>query len=222
MAEPAPMPHPNDDIDTIAARASKQTFTEEAKKIRENFNASDLFKAEKINALYETHVKEITDAYQRLTERRRQRLAHLEALVPVGPGIPAGTSPADKAVLMTAFRTALDTARDGTRQRRTALLAEAEKYDDDAMRRAVLTYAMDNSEIDILKAWSDQHLDVADHLDEVAKLRALLAGEHFENLWDTQDFRPLPAPHEVTELPRLQSAAEAARRARAQGRGFAA
>lgn len=218
---PKPMPHPNDDIDHVAARASKQEFTERAKEMRENFNASDLFKAERINALYEQHVKETADAYERITGRRRARLDYLEGQVPIGPGIPAGTSPADKAVLMTAFRTALDKVREASSTRvRAGMLGEAEKYDDDAMRRAVLTYALDNSEVQTVKRWADLHANEAGLMDEVAKLRAVIAGQHFDNLWDSQDFNPLPAPQEVHQLPRMQAASEAARRARsAHSRG---
>ncbi|GAB3995319.1 hypothetical protein GCM10029992_12260 [Glycomyces albus] len=209
-----PLPHPNEDRDHLAARQSKQNFTAEAKRIRENFKASERYKAQQIAALYEAHVAEIAKAYDSLTGRRRSRLAYLESLVPVGPGIPERTSPADKAVLMTAFRTALATAKEATsRQERAKLLREAEKFDDDAMRRAVLTYALDNGEIDTVKAWSAEHLDVANHLDEVAKLRALLAGQHFDSLWDAQDFNPLPKPQEAHDWPRMEAAAEAAKRA---------
>ncbi|WP_217169628.1 hypothetical protein [Streptomyces sp. AC512_CC834] len=221
MAIPPPMPHPNDDPDTIAVRASKQTFTEAANKARSE-HASDLFVAEKVAKLYETHRTEATEAYERLTARRRARLDYLEGLVPIGPGIPEGTSPADKAVLMQAFRAAYGQAKDATSKRRTELLAEAERFDDEAMRRGALTAAMDVSDVNLIKHWSQLHLDEADHLDEVAELRATLAGRHFNNRWDYLDFNVLPAPHEVSELPRLQAAAEAERRARMQRRGFTA
>jgi hypothetical protein len=222
MAIPAPLPHPNDDPDHIAARASQQTFTEAAKKARET-NGSDLFVAEKVAALYETHKKEVRGAWESICQRRRDRLEYLETLVPVGPGIPAGTSAADKAVLMQAFRTALEKAREGTAAKRAELLNEAERFDDDAMRRAVLTTALDNSELKLIGQWTAINTDQADYLDEVRDLREIIAGWGHRHLWDSQDFHPLPIPQEVTELPRLQAAAEAARAARmqrAQQRGY--
>ncbi|MFD9445907.1 hypothetical protein ACFWBR_35065 [Streptomyces sp. NPDC060006] len=223
MAVPQPMPHPNDDPDTLAARASKQTFTEKAKDARENLNASDLFVAEKIAALYETHKTEVREAWDSISERRRDRLDYLETLVPVGPGIPKGTSGADKALLMQAFRAAYEKAKEATPRVRAELLNEAERFDDDAMRRAVLTTALDNSELNLIGQWTSVHTDHKDYLDEVRDLREALANWGQSHLWDMQDFNPLPTPHEVSELPRLQAAAEverAARRERASRRTF--
>lgn len=210
---PQPMPHPNDDPDTIAARASKQTFTEEANKARA-MNASDLFVAEKVAGLYETHKKEMADAYERLTARRRARLEYLEGLVPIGPSIPEGTSPADRSLLLKGFREEYAKAKDATPARRAELLAEAERFDDDTLRRGVLTAAMDISDVNLIKQWSQLHVEEANHLEEVAELRATVSGQHFNNRWDYLDFNPLPTPHEVSELPRLQAAAEAERAAR--------
>lgn len=204
MATPPPMPHPNDDRDHIAARASKQEFTDAAKQVRSNANFSARYKAQQVAGLYEKHVTETASAYQRITARRRARLAHLESQVPIGPGIPDGTTAADKAVLMTAFRTAMDKARDTDRSGRARLLAEAERFDDDAMRRAVLTHAMDTGEVDTVKRWADLHADSAGLLDETAALRDTLAGRGTGHLWDAQDFNPLPKPHEAYEWARIE------------------
>lgn len=215
MAIPPPMPHPNDDPDHVAARASKRTFTEEANKVRSQYiGASDLLEAEKIKTLYDTHVQEIAAAYERLTTRRRTRLEYLESLVPIGPNVPEGTSPADRSVLLKGFREEYGKAKRATAKERAEQLANAERFDDDTLRRGVLTAAMDLSDMALIKQWSEQHLDTAGNLDEVATLRAVLAGQHFNSLWDAQDFKPLPVPQEVNELPRLQAAAEAVRQAR--------
>ncbi|MGW0630150.1 hypothetical protein [Streptomyces sp. NPDC002758] len=197
MATPQPVPHANDDPDHLAARASKATFTDAAQAVRENPNISGRAKAEQIAALYGAHVRETADAYQRLTDRRRARLEYLEGLVPVGPGIPADTSPADRAVLMQAFRTAWDKVQDTDRDGRARLLAEAERFDDGAMRRAVLTYAIDNAETPTIRDWTALHLDQMGYLDEVGGLREALAGRGTDHLWDMQDFKPLPKPQEA-------------------------
>jgi hypothetical protein len=91
-------------------------------------------KAEQLAALYDTHVKEIAGAYERVTERRQSRLAYLESLVPSGTGVPEDASPADRAVLIAAFRGALEQTKGASRQEREQLLAEAVRYGDDAMQ----------------------------------------------------------------------------------------
>lgn len=206
---PEPLPHPHEDPDHLAARASKREFTDRAQNIRQDPRASDLAKAEDIAAAYEQHVTETAAAYQRITDRRRERLAYLESLVPVGPGIPNDASPADKAVLMTAWRSNLTAARDTDRAGRVALLADAEKYDDDLMRRAVLTTVLEIGEMDTLHTWSQVHVDVADYLKEVAALRGALAGRYHDAPWDSQDFRPLRQPPELAVLGELQLAGQA-------------
>jgi hypothetical protein len=211
---PPVMPHPNEDPDHLAARQARQNYTDQAAAARADFDHTDLWKAQQISAAYDTYVTAVAAAYQRITLRRRSRLEHLESLVPVGPGIPDGTSPADKAVLMTAFRTALATVKDARgRTARAALLAEAETYDDDAMRRAVLTYALDSGEIDTVKAWAELHLDVAGYFDEIAQLRAALAGR--TGGWDFKDFTPMPKPAEARQLPALERSAANTAAARA-------
>lgn len=211
---PKPMPvHPNEDPAHLAARESKARFTEQSKAVRGNFDLSDLAKAEHLEVLYETHLAELENAFIELTDRRRTRLTYLEDLVPVGPGIPDGTSAADRAVLMTAFRGAYATAQGaGGRPERERLLAEAERFDDDAMRRAVLTVAIDSGETELLRAWSEQHVETSRYMEEVAKLRNLLGGlgASTELAFQGQDFRPERKPAELNDLPVLRAARDAA------------
>ncbi|MFD0138019.1 hypothetical protein ACFVIL_29265 [Streptomyces sp. NPDC127159] len=199
MAIPQPLPHANEDPDNLAARASKQTFTDQAQQVRSNPNLSGRAKAEQVTALYDTHVQETAQAYERLTNRRRARLEYLEGLVPVGTGIPADANPADRAVLMTAFRAAWDQANDTDRAGRKRLLAEAERFDDGAMRRAVLTSALDNGEMDTIRDWTALHADQKGYLDEVGQLRDAFAGGGPNRGFDQQDFTPLPKPSESYE-----------------------
>ncbi|MFF3872925.1 hypothetical protein [Streptomyces sp. NPDC001978] len=197
MAIPQPLPHANDDPNHLAARASKATFTTAAQAVRANPNISNRLKAQQVSDLYDTHVQETAQAYEQLTNRRRARLDYLESLVPVGTGIPADATAADKAVLMTAFRAAWDTVKDTDRDGRARLLAEAERFDDDAMRRAVLTFALDNAETPTIRGWTAMHLDQKGYLDEVGGLREALAGRGIDRAWDMQDFKPLPKPQEA-------------------------
>ncbi|WP_405017385.1 hypothetical protein OHV05_10125 [Kitasatospora sp. NBC_00070] len=211
---PQPLPHPNDDPAFAKARQSVQAYTAAAASIRGDFNITDVAKAEGITTIHGEHVKQVQAAFDDLTRRRRTRLEYLETLVPVGPGIPEGTSPADKAVLMTAFRNAYAAAQDArTPADRQTLLAQAERFDDDAMRRAVLTVVIENSETDTLRTWTDQHLTTGGYLAEVIELREALAGRGQIHLWNAQTFRPAPRPQEAAELPGLIAARAAAQRA---------
>ncbi|MFJ2259935.1 hypothetical protein ACIOKD_16605 [Streptomyces sp. NPDC087844] len=201
MAIPAPLPHPNEDVDHLAARASKTTFVEKAGAIRSNHNASARSKAEQIAGLYDTHITETTDAYSRLGDRRRERLEYLEGLVPAGPGIPSDASEADRAVLMQAFVDAWERVQNASRAGRHLLLAEAERFDNRPMRRAVLTYALDVSDETILRDWTQLHLDQKGYLEEVRKLRTTLGGGGEYRGFERQDFTPLPKPTEAYDWP---------------------
>ncbi|MGW1363507.1 hypothetical protein ACWCQP_39585 [Streptomyces chartreusis] len=204
MAIPAPMPHPNEDADHLAARTSKETFAAKAGPIRSNSDASGRWKAQQISGLYDTHLREMSEAHERLAERRRARLEYLEGLVPVGTGIPDGTSPADKAVLMQAFRTAWENVQEADKAGRARLLAEAERFDDDAMRRAVLTFALDTNEESILRGWTEAHVDQENYLDEVRQLRESISGRGPYSGFERQDFRPLPKPQEAYDWPLIK------------------
>lgn len=204
MAIPAPMPHPNEDADHLAARASKTTFTAMTAGVRSNHNTSARYKAQQVAELYDTHVQQLTEAHESLTTRRRERLAHLESLVPVGAGIPENATPADKAVLMTAFKAAWKEVQETDRAGRQQLLAEAEKFGDDAARRAVLTYAVDLGEVDTVRTWTDFHLDEKGLVDEAQKLRETLAGRGLSRGFERQDFTPVPKPQEAYDWPLIK------------------
>lgn len=83
--------------------------------------------------------------------------AELEAHVPIGPGVTVETSPADRAVLTTSFRHAYASAKQAGPEMRRQLLREAERFDDDAMRRAVLTVCMDEGLFDICREWLETY-----------------------------------------------------------------
>lgn len=201
---PAPLPHPNDDVSFQLASETLSRYTATAEKIRKDVRLTDVAKAEKIKAAYESYKTTLTGAYQDLMERRRNRLAYLESLLPVGPGIAPNTSPADKAVLLTAFRNAYDQAQAApTFEAREKLLAQAERFDDDILRRAVFTALLDNGEHNVADQWAATHTGEANYLTEAADLRDAVAGRGGAHLWDVQAFIPIPEPAEAKALPRL-------------------
>ncbi len=214
MAQSKPMPHPNEDPANLAARQAAADYTALAQKIRGNFDLTDLDKAQRISDAYDAYCAALQAAYTELNDRRRARLDQLEQTIPTGPGIPEGTSPADKAVLMAAFRSAMDKALAASPMELGRMLADAERFDDDAMRRAVLTVAADTSQPQIIRAWSDLHTDMAGFFDEVIDLRTALAGINtMANGWAFQDFRPMRRPDEVAQLPGLIATRDAAKAA---------
>lgn len=181
--------HPNEDPDHLAARAAKESFTAAAADIQSDDSRSETWKAERLAHLHEQHVKEVAEAHQRIIERRQARLDYLTALVPSGPGIPEDASEADRSVLIAAFRHALGEVRQaGAAEQRARLLAEAERYGDTAMVRAVLTYASEVGELDIVEGWVDRTHGAPGYAAEVRQLRS------GRGAWDLKDFRPLPKP----------------------------
>ncbi|MFI6895274.1 hypothetical protein ACIBM4_14270 [Streptomyces sp. NPDC050256] len=205
---PKPMPTHDQDPDFNAARDALQAYNDAVQTIRSDYRASDLDKAERIDTAYKAYVLAVQEAFARLHDRRRVRLEHLESLLPIGPGIPDGTSPADSAVLMAAFRAAYDKAMSTDRPGRAQLLADAERWDDDAARRGTLTAITEVSEWWDVKEWAELHLDGADVIGESMELRDLLAGGGHSVLrgFQRQVFAILRAPQEVRNLPTLQAA----------------
>ncbi|WP_405359800.1 hypothetical protein OG535_13290 [Kitasatospora sp. NBC_00085] len=208
------MPTQDQDPDVNSAREAQQQYLTALQRTRSDYRLSDLAKAEAIDAAYTAYLGALQAAWDRLQERRRKRLEYLEGLVPVGPGIADGTSPADRTVLMTAFRTAYDRALDTNLAGRARMLADAERFDDDAVRRGTLTAVVDLSEINTLRAWSEHHLTTAAYLPEVGELREAIAlrSTRADHRVAQQAFQAARVPEEVRALPRLQRLAEAAAR----------
>lgn len=206
---PEPLPTHDQDPDITAAREAQATYLVAAQEARSSYRLSDLAKAEAVDAAYTTYLGKLQGAWDGLQTRRRARLDHLEQLVPIGPGIPADATPADRAVLMTAFRAAFDKANATDRPGRVRMLQDAERWDDDAARRGALTAIVDSSEWHAIRDWAGQHLTTASYLEEVRELRAALAGTSTkpDHRLAVQACRPVRAPQEV-QLIRLRDAAE--------------
>ncbi|MGW3646688.1 hypothetical protein [Streptomyces sp. NPDC000878] len=198
--EPPPNPftvHPNEDPDHLAARQSRIDFAAKAQEIRDSRVWAEDYKAEKLAELYQQHEQEISEAYGRLTERRQARLDYLNGLVPSGPGIPDDASPADRAVLVAAFRTALEQTKNAPRDQRGRLLAEAARYGDDAMQRAVLQHASDSGDVNLVNAWVADTHGVRGYSDEKRQLRSALNSGPGKSGWDYKDFHTPQLPPEV-------------------------
>ncbi|MEC3992264.1 hypothetical protein VSR01_01365 [Actinacidiphila sp. DG2A-62] len=203
--------HPNDDPDHGMARAARGWYAGRIAEIRNDPMTSDLAKARALAAAHEQHVKDMAEAHGRLTARRQARLDYLNGLVPSGPDIPEGTSPADRAVLLTAWRAANDAVRNApSRQARAALLADAQRYGDDIMQRAVLTHAQETGDLGAVDRWVQDTHGVKGWQAETGQLRGALAGQREHAPWDYLDFHTEQPPKEVSQLPTLEAAAGAA------------
>lgn len=223
-----PMPPMGQDKAVLRGQELRQQFTEAVFSIRSDNRLTDLDVARRITTLYEDTNAKLAALFEDMQARRRARLADLETTVPLGPDIPANASPADKAVMFQAFRSALEQARQTVTQpagmsntdltpipspsdRNTlaSMLDDAERFDDDALRRAVLTVAYERGDMRLVISWAEQH-GVADQLNEFAELSSAIAGHGIAGHWNATVFAPIrPAPPEVANLPRLEAAQQA-------------
>ena len=231
----SPLPPMGQDPSIVRGQQLRAAFTPQAQAIRADVSLDELAACEKVILLWSGINDELATLYQDLQSRRQARLNYLETIVPVGPNIPAGTSPADTVVLNAAFRTALAEARNAVSDfgrdvsgggnitplanssagTLAAMLTDAEKFDDDNLRRAVLTAALEQGRTDIVQTWTDK-MGVTDQLAELADLRRAIAGEGIAGQWNFTVFEPLPEPDECDQLPRLIAARNAATEARVQ------
>jgi len=201
-----PLPPVKDDPSILGGRTVHQDYTSQAQKIRADVRATKLAQAEQIAALWEASTARLTELWTDLQARRRQRIEELEQLVPMGPGIPEGTNPADAQVLHQAFRASLTMARNAGRPERQTMLADADKYGDDLLRRAVLSAALDDGDQETIGTWAARNGHAAD-IEELTYLRAVISGQHFDHRWAVQAFRAIEKPREAWNLPHLQAAA---------------
>ena len=232
-----PFPDPGADQFTIEAMSVRDAFAHFAQQARFNVSQSDLQVAQAITTAWTSANEQISGLYRQLQAARRARIEVLEKLVPIGPGIPTDASPADAAVMNQAFRSALDRARNAKQPQGSltvsstkptgydtdtlaGMFADAERFDDDTLRRAVLTVAVETSQTQFVRAWTDK-MGVTDQLDELDRLTAAVAGQSFDAVWDHRAFAPIKKPTEAWQLPELEKAAQAANQARvAQARGY--
>lgn len=202
---PEPMPTHDQDPDIAAARQAQAAYLAAAQEARSSYRLSDLAKAEAVDTAYTAYLTALQAAWGRLTERRRARLEHLEQLVPIGPGIPADATPADRAVLMAAFRTAHEKALGTDRVGRVRMLQDAERWDDDAARRGALSAIVDSSDWHTIRDWATHHLTTSGYVDEVVSLRNMLAGSSTDvtDRFARQACSAVRPPQEVQHLPQL-------------------
>lgn len=232
MNPQVPFPPPGADPQTVEAMSIRGDFTRFAQQTRTDARLSDLDVARQITAAWNDANQQISKLYQQLQAARRARIEVLEKVVPMGPGIPADASPADAVVMNQAFRAALERARNAKTPQTpptaasatssgydtgtlAGMLADAERFDDETLRRAVLTAAVETGQTQLVRAWTDK-MGVSDQLEELTRLTETVAGRGFDWVWDLKAFTPIPEPTEAGRLPELERAAAAAAQARVE------
>jgi hypothetical protein len=205
----SPMPPIPEDPSFIEGQRLQAEYTAQSQAIRGDFGITDVAKAQQIVALWEATNARLSALYVDLQNRRQARIDVLEKIVPLGPGIAAGTSPADAAVLHQAFRSALAEASASDFAGRRTMLADAERFDDDCLRRATLTAAVDVSDVNLIKSWVQMRGDGA-LLDELVQLREAIAGRSLWNFKLAQTLGALAKPQEAFALAGLVAARDVA------------
>ncbi|MBO2456555.1 hypothetical protein [Actinomadura violacea] len=220
-SEPAAMPPAQQDPAIAAATAAGDALPQQLEAIRQNADLSELAKAEQVTAAYENHLAALGQHHADLTARRTARLEHLQARIPTGPGFPPDASAADRAVLATAFRSALDQARTTLPKDRVGALDDAIRFGDDVQVRALLTAAQDDSDTKLVDRWAAATGNTV-HVAEIRALRAQLAGQDTGTAgWERRAFWAPQRPAEVMDLPTLRMRAQqAAARNRPTGGGI--
>lgn len=202
-----PLPPVTEDPDVMKGLEIQDQYLKVVQKVRGDVTITDLTKAEALLNLWTSALDMLAQARDSYESRRQARMAKLAAVIPVGPLIPTGASPADAAFLQNAFRDALDEARAGDRSKRVAMLTDATRFGDDVRSRAVLTAAADDGQSDVIDIWANNHPELKAQLDELMALRGDLMSAMTARKAFGQVF-PIQKPDECNYLDGLRAEAK--------------
>ncbi len=204
-----PLPPVHEDPAFTRASQIGTDLTTQLAAIRGDVNLSALAKARQVTAAYEAAIAERSALWADLQSRRQARLAELQTLLPFGPGIAPNTSPADAAVLQSAFRANVERARSASMRELHTMLADALRFGDELARRAVYTVATDQGREGVV--WSDLRAadpELASVAEEIGQLTAQLTGtDPLATMWHQRAWWTIQRPEEVLALPTLEASA---------------
>lgn len=219
-AEPPTPPPLQEDPSVVAGNALQGQVVADMDAARNDPHRTDIAKAVAITRIWEAAEATRIALFQDFTNRYTERLNWLHDHFPYGPGIPEGTSAADRAVLMTAFSNATEKARAATIQDRNKMLSAAQRYGDDLTVRAILTVCNEDSLGDVLGQWAEQYApDVKAYLAEWRQLNEIYEGRDLSYFWVRNALSPIRKPEEVSMLPQLVDAYNSTVRAYNGGAG---
>lgn len=206
------LPDTRDDPAVVAGREAQAEYQRTLADVRRDVALSDLERARRISAAYDQLRAKLNAA---ATDLHQRRVAHLEAVrsrLNAGADIPEGSTPADKAVLMQAFRAALSRAREMSSDQLRAELKDAIRFGDDQMQRAIETVAIEEGRgtlRDAVIAANPKRGQVIAAFDEAV---AAVSRSRVEDGWAWQAHRLPAMPDEARRLSGLEDA-EAKRQA---------
>jgi hypothetical protein len=205
----SPLPPVPQDPAYLEGRQVKAAFAERSQQIREDFGITDVAKAEQITAAWEAANITLASLWRDIQARRVARIDELEALIPVGPGVPPNTSPADTAVLMQAWRGALAQAQEAEPAALQKMFDEATRFDDEVVLRAVLTVSRDDfGRGGLVSKWAALN-GFTDIFEELSGLYDETSGQSIWRLPLLLALRPIEKPQEAWDLPSLTAARDA-------------
>ncbi|HEY8378041.1 MAG TPA: hypothetical protein VIK91_16200 [Nannocystis sp.] len=205
---PSPLPADIRDDPAIAgALDAQRRYEDRVAAVRADPGLDELARAEAVAESYSELTQALTAYAEDLRTRRTARLEYLRSQLPIGPGVPEDASPADRAVIMSAFRHALERARSVTGEEAKAMLADAVRFDDVVVTRAVLTAAAERGEGQIFDQWAAA-TGSEELLSELRAIERALNGTHPDAPWEAKAFRLPARPREIGNLPLLRKQAE--------------
>lgn len=200
------LPPTNEDPAVLAARAAKQTFDQQLRALRANGDLSDLARARQINQAHQTLLATLREHGNDLHQRRVDHYNDVSSRVAIGAAIPADTSPADKAVLMQAFTSALDRVRGMDVEKLEKTFREAARFGDDATQRAIETVVIEeggfSSLREVIRAVNPERVAA---IEEWGEARDLVENRGTEGSFAVQAFNLITTPSEVKNLSTLES-----------------
>lgn len=207
---PQPLPPVREDPALATAAQLNAAYAAQAEAIRTDPNLSDLAKAEQLDQAHRDLDAQLLAQWQDLQARRAARLQTIESMtLPYGDPGPdvAAASPADRVVLLAAFKQAYEQAKTVDQDTRRKMVDDADRWGDHVARRAILTAADHVGDQDTVRDWVRTHRPhQVGIVDERIDLRTKLAGHDLSTdwSWTRQAFRMPPPPRERGDLDRLR------------------
>jgi hypothetical protein len=208
------LPEVNQDPLILQGRQAQLDFDRKVNEIRKDPMLSEVAKAEQIDAAWTDYRTTIETAQTKFYAQRQARLEQLEALVPIGPNIPADASRADAAVLHQAFSVAYTAAIEAPTEELGPRYAQAVRFGDDLTARAILTASADRGTDRgtraVLDQWAAEDPTRGPALQETLRLRELMAGRGTDSRFAAQAFGRLlvrSQPPESANLANIRSRA---------------
>lgn len=199
------LPPTNEDPAIIEGRATRAAYAKRVDSIRRNAELSELDRARQVVQTYADTNKKLGELSHELHGRRIANLRQIEAkAINVGAAIPEGTSPADRAILMQAFNSALDRTRSLDTDKLRGALSQAARFGDEATLRAIETLALEEGRAQILEDVRAINPERVANLEAYIHARDLVENRGIDGSFTWQALGPVTQPTEAYSLGALE------------------